>query len=298
LDHVVHINNGSWETEPIFLHLAPGEETSFHLKVVNHGEPTNITLKPSEPMIRALRLKRLDRYLVLEENIPIQVVMPEGQGKIEGEILLTSNGEDFRVPISLTSDSMEDEEPFEVREGFEDPDDGEIEDQIDDQEDYFEEAEDRDDEPETGNAGSRRIRFSKERDVQSYRASMSRQGEADLRYEERQPSSYQEEWKAEPVREPEPQSYRDYDSYESASSAPESTPAEEEYEPTEHGKGIFSIGDRETMQIIPGLMLIAISALLVLTFYAEKIPEFPGALASSILIVTLIIYGAATLLKA
>ena len=52
------------------------------------------------------------------------------------------------------------------------------------------------------------------------------------------------------------------------------------------------------MQIIPAVIFLGLVSALVLTFITESIPEFPGALVSSILIVTLIIYGAATLLKA
>ena len=52
------------------------------------------------------------------------------------------------------------------------------------------------------------------------------------------------------------------------------------------------------IQAVPVLILLALIASLVLTFLTETIPEFPGALASSILMVTLIIYGAARLLKA
>lgn len=52
------------------------------------------------------------------------------------------------------------------------------------------------------------------------------------------------------------------------------------------------------MQIIPAIIFLGLVSTLVLTFITESIPEFPGALVSSILIVTLIIYGAATLLKA
>ncbi len=51
-------------------------------------------------------------------------------------------------------------------------------------------------------------------------------------------------------------------------------------------------------QIIPMVIFLALLFVLVLTFITYSIPEFPGALGSSILIVTLIIYGAATLLKA
>jgi hypothetical protein len=46
------------------------------------------------------------------------------------------------------------------------------------------------------------------------------------------------------------------------------------------------------------VIFLALLYVLVLTFITYSIPEFPGALGSSILIVTLIIYGAATLLKA
>ena len=50
--------------------------------------------------------------------------------------------------------------------------------------------------------------------------------------------------------------------------------------------------------IIPAVIFLGLVGALVLTFITESVPEFPGALVSSILIVTLIIYGAATLLKA
>ena len=52
------------------------------------------------------------------------------------------------------------------------------------------------------------------------------------------------------------------------------------------------------VQIIPIVIFLALLVVLVLTFITYTIPEFPGAVGSSILIVTLIIYGAATLLKA
>ena len=51
-------------------------------------------------------------------------------------------------------------------------------------------------------------------------------------------------------------------------------------------------------QIVPIVIFLALLVVLVLTFITYSIPEFPGAVGSSILIVTLIIYGAATLLKA
>lgn len=58
--------------------------------------------------------------------------------------------------------------------------------------------------------------------------------------------------------------------------------------------------DRDAISIpaVPIAMLLALIVLMVLTFYTRSIPEFPGALASSLMIVSLIIYGTATLLKA
>ena len=52
------------------------------------------------------------------------------------------------------------------------------------------------------------------------------------------------------------------------------------------------------VQAVPAIILLTLIAALLLTFVTEIVPEFPGALASSILTVTLIIYGAARLLKA
>ena len=65
----------------------------------------------------------------------------------------------------------------------------------------------------------------------------------------------------------------------------------------EEGKGV-AVGSESLTQIIPMVIFLALLVVLVLTFITYSIPEFPGALGSSILIVTLIIYGAATLLKA
>ena len=74
-------------------------------------------------------------------------------------------------------------------------------------------------------------------------------------------------------------------------------------EPDEGAESIYldrlgAFGGMGALKIIPAALFLALVIVLVLTFITESIPEFPGALASSILIVTLIIYGAATLLKA
>jgi hypothetical protein len=302
LDYVVHINNGSWETGPIVLRLLPGEETLFNLKVINHGEPSNISLEASDPLFKAIRLKKPDHFVVIEENIPVLARMPEDRERVDGEILLTSRGKKNSVPISLMRNS---EEEYDEEEGAWEKDEGPVEDDEDDEGDFSRNADREDSDPEGEedgereevDGGGRRINFTRQRDVDSYRAASVR----------RQATSYESSKSPEQDHRREPgydyqkeqsyESYRGYEGYDSASVSQNS------HEETDDGtdervRSGFDLGGREAVQIVPGLMLIAISVLLVLTFYAEKIPDFPGALASSILIVTLIIYGAATLLKA
>jgi hypothetical protein len=74
-------------------------------------------------------------------------------------------------------------------------------------------------------------------------------------------------------------------------------------EPDEGPQAVYldklgGFGALGALKVIPVALFLALVVVLVLTFITESIPEFPGALTSSILIVTLIIYGAATLLKA
>lgn len=104
MDHIVHINNGSDAARPIILHLLPGEETIFELKVVNHGEPSDISLAASDPVFKAVRFRKPDNHVVKEEIIPIMARMPANKKRLDGEILLTSNGGESRVPISLLRD--------------------------------------------------------------------------------------------------------------------------------------------------------------------------------------------------
>jgi len=294
LDHVVAINNGSWEAGPIVLRLSPGQEARFNLKVVNRGDPTNLFLQPSDPLGRAVQINKPNRYVVLEEDIPVLARMPEGRERIDGDILLTSKGGSSKVPISLIRDSEEEEDPEEIGEEMADPD----EEQVEYEEEDLETAAPVEDHQESDYEVSPRIRFSRERDVQSYRASSGRREATEYENASEAAPNYQPEWREEPASEPPSRSPQGYSSYQAAPPTEDSYQPEEEYEPETRQAGLFSLSNRDPAQIIPGLMLLAITALLVLTFYAEKIPEFPGALASSILIVTLIIYGAATLLKA
>ena len=105
MDQVVHINNGSDAARPIILRLLPGEETIFELKVVNHGEPSDLTLEASDPVFKAVRFRRPDNHVTKEVIIPIMARMPANKKRLDGEILLTSNAGESRVPISLLRDS-------------------------------------------------------------------------------------------------------------------------------------------------------------------------------------------------
>ena len=412
MDHVVHINNGGGAAKPIVLRLLPGEETIFNLKVVNHGEPSNISLQASSPVLKAVRLRKPDHYVVQEEIIPILARMPANKKRLDGEILLRGNGGESRVPITLLRDSEDpgddledpglqgDEElkDEEVDEEDEDADlarrrdGGDREETEDEDEDEDEEESlgirrvkrsDDEDDDEDGDEEKekepRRIAFSRDKDLQRYRSATRQQraggierseekrgqksvGSDDLnddnnsrveprfkaRIDDRfvDPSNRQdegsrfvprkvplgiqeekrEEWKEERQRfnsgyeedryqglrqEPDSESREEIHTSASASAAEreqrseERAPEEPEayVEPDEGAESIYldrlgAFGGMGALKIIPAALFLALVIVLVLTFITESIPEFPGALASSILIVTLIIYGAATLLKA
>ena len=104
MDHVVHINNGSEKAEPLVLRLLPGEEIKLDLKVVNHGAPSNISLKASNGIANAVRTDKPDHYLAGEDTIPILARMPD-VNRLEGEILLKGEGGQSRVPIIFIRDS-------------------------------------------------------------------------------------------------------------------------------------------------------------------------------------------------
>ncbi|MDD2755261.1 MAG: hypothetical protein PHS80_07000, partial [Methanothrix sp.] len=185
MDHVVHINNGSGAAKPIVLRLLPGEETIFNLKILNDGEPSNISLLASNPVFKAVRLKKTDHYVVLEEIVPILARMPTDKKRLDGEILLSSSGGESRVPITLLRDS---EDPGD---DLEDPglqgdkelldDEVDADDEYDDEEDYErvkrvkrsadeEEDEGDEDEIEETEKEPRRIAFSRDKDLQRYRS--------------------------------------------------------------------------------------------------------------------------------
>ncbi len=443
MDHVVHINNGSGAARPIVLRLLPGEETIFNLKVVNDGEPSNISLLASSPVFKAVRLKKPDHYVVLEEIIPILARMPANKKRLDGEILLSGSHGESRVPITLLRDSEDpgddledpglqgDEElkddlmgdALEREDTSNDRDEEEEEDEdadlaprrrdSRDREDADDEDEDEEDSPgirrvkrsedededenEETEKEPRRIAFSRDKDLQRYRSATRQQraGGIESRGEKRGlkpavsrvdkdrnddrsdrysnarigrdredeiesdaeddnsrvetrsntriddrfvdpsnrqdegprfiprkvPLGEQEERKEEGTQEWKraPSGYEE-DRYQGISQGPDSesreiptsaaereerSPEEPEVysEPNEGPESIYldrlgGFGGLGSLKVIPAALFLALVIVLVLTFITESIPEFPGALASSILIVTLIIYGAATLLKA
>jgi hypothetical protein len=413
LDHVVHINNGSGAARPIVLRLLPGEETIFNLKVVNHGEPSNVSLQASSPVLKAVRLKKPDHYVVMEEIIPILARMPDNRKRLDGEILLSGRSGVSRVPITLLRDSEDpgddledpgpqgDEELKDDEEEDEDADlaarrdggdrddaydeDGEEEASLgirrvkrseDEDEDEGENEEKEDEEKEP-----RRIAFSRDKDLQRYRSATRQQraggieshgekrgkkpagsrvdidrgyaesvenryydngegrndGDNDdidnnrveprfkARIDDRfvDPGNRQEVWKEEKGTEDRKDEWKrsttgyedryqgfqqdpDSESREISASDREERAPEEPEVYVEQGEGpeavypdkLGGLGALGALKVIPAALFLALVIVLVLTFITESIPEFPGALASSILIVTLIIYGAATLLKA
>lgn len=252
MDFVVHINDGSEAVRPIVLSVLPGEEATFNLRIVNHGEPSNVTLSSSDPSV--LLMSRPDRYVVMEETVPVRATIPPRKARLDGEILLLTDRDRVSVPVCLLrssedpGDDLDDPslpgEPGEADEGS-----------------YVEP----DDDDESGEV--RRITFSRERDLQRYRAASGHGQQEEIEGGNRMPEGRGQEESASEPEQP-------TDSYE------------------EHTEILSPV------HIIPGLILLLLMITLTLTFLTESLPEFPGALASSILIVTLIIYGAATLLKA
>ncbi len=326
MDHVVHINNGSEKAEPLVLHLLPGEEMKLDLKVVNHGAPSNISLKASNDIANAVRTDKPDHYLAGEDIIPILARMPDVD-RLEGEILFTGVGGQSRLPIVFIKDS-------------EDPDDNSPENDeglpYTEEDDEKADPEDADPDTESSNNSEEsedtsRIKFSKDKDLQRYRASRMRRANADYRDSnnrdmdnrdidnrdidnkdiDNRDSGYRDmeyrdtEYRATEFGDPEGERQIENTSNNAIDYGhPDSTENNEAAEIPEERNNelktrLFELtGDKSALLAVPAAMLIALIALLILTFYSESIPEFSGALASAMLIVTLIIYGAATLLKA
>lgn len=410
MDHEIHINNGGRDARPIVFHLLPGEETIFNLKVINHGQPVNISLVASSPLFKAVRLRKPDHHVVAEEIIPILARMPADKNRLDGEIILSAGGRESRVPITLLRDS---ENPD--RDEPELPGNGDFGEDIvydEDIDEAEENGDDRESEDESGRPGrdwgedeegiertegkqARRISFSRDADLQRYRSARGRGklGLADVgsddvvgkdaeedrdfkphyrtriddsflkkggRHEllgsdgpkagliagngedgpegwgtkkemdepaeegekavkpagewEQGPPGHEEAWlgyrqdadsesleiihQAEKdelnlLEEGEHEARQGYDKGEGRQDD-----AERRSSPYALLERMSDLSLAGSIHAVPVLLLLTLMASLVLTFITGIIPEFPGALASSILIVTLIIYGAARLLKA
>lgn len=341
MDYVIHINNGNETVKPIVLRLLPGEETIFNLKVINHGEPSNISLEASDPVFKAVRLKKRDRYVVLEEIVPIMARMPTDTARLDGEIFLTSSAGKSKVPISLLrepedpgddlddpgvigdpdlKDDLQSDLSNLAKEGIEDNSEekGEEEEDAEGEDDFEKTEQNLKSDYEDDERDVRRIEFSRDRDLQRYKSAsrpvnIGRNPEE--RAEERTEASIEKRGDGQieghieertvslispPGHQRDHQEFRQDPGYMNREYPREVSPemVEEEQGYQKQG-GIFDNFDGwGTLQIIPAVILLILISVLVLTFITESIPVFPGALASSILIVTLIIYGAATLLKA
>jgi hypothetical protein len=255
----------------------------------------------------------------MEEDIPIMARMPERVPRLEGELLLTSRAGESVVPISLVSESAgfgaDRDRDAEDMQGLMDED---LSDDIEDRD--VDEGGEEADEAREGDASeadepredAEKIRFSRQKDLQSYRAASRSRSTADFgnsqEHQERQHQSEpnygnygNETGYGQGYERSYGQSYgQSHDQgYEQVPHiSPEDEGSEEDPKEGLMDRLLTMRLDRESIQIAPTIILLSLIIALVLTFYTESIPEYPGALASSILIVTLIIYGAATLLKA
>lgn len=318
--------------KPIVLRLLPGEETIFELRIVNHGNPSNISVDTSPHLIKAMRLKRANHFIEREEVVPILARMPDNADRVDGELLVTGESGTCRVPISLVKDA----EDFGGEDDGDEEDDESVPFKIND--DYeANEDEDEDEVSEEERLGGSEIDHHDATDYQSFGSLPHKRGFSD----EVVAADHQENWdyaehanrksNRERIRlrsdsassfdadnvdygrsyvaDKEASHYsEDQDSssgqdsrYGSTYHGQENTyedESEDASDEDEESKGGFFGLDFSAEKIVPIVVLVLIIAVLSLTFYTSIIPEFLGALTSSILIVTLIIYGAATLLKA
>ena len=295
------------------MRLLPGEETIFELRVVNHGDPSNISVDTSPPLIKAMRLKRSNHYVEREEVIPVLARMPDNVERIDGVLLVTSGSETSRIPISLLSEA----EDFEEKGSDEDDEANFVE--INDDYDAYG-GEDKEKDLEEERLPDPDAASYDGGDYQSYGTSHHRREVAgdSITPEHRKDQGYahyadhekDQSWSdpgsmgsQDPYVVEKETSYYSRDindssgqetSYQEAPFQSSDDIAEDEVETR---GGLFGL-DIAAEKIVPIIMLVLIIVVLAFTFYTSTIPEFLGALTSSILIVTLIIYGAATLLKA
>jgi hypothetical protein len=267
MSHVIHINDPSqMESEPLVLYLSPGEKAIFDLKVVNHGEPVNLSLALSGQLEEIMQFSDVDHYLELEKNISGVVKMPYDADPLDGEIIIITDDESFTIPVALIP-CVDDIVVIEDESLIEDtliqdlPNRGAPIKELFTENDPIEEIQE-DDIPiedipiEDTPIGHEPIRVRQIEDVLIEDVPIENTPTEAVLIEDTQTIDEAQEI--------------------------------EDMEP---------FGKKFEIPIIP-LVIAALIASLILTFSLKAVPEFPGALATAILIVTLIIYGAATLLKA
>jgi hypothetical protein len=330
MSHVVHINDGVEDIPPIVLRLLPGAEDILEITLVNQGQPSNVFVEASGSIKKAVRLKKTSYFVVQEELVPILVKMPKGASRLSGEILVDSDESISRIPLTLVSDAdAEAPEDGDVQddEYAEDEDEGGSDDEgvyspVSDEED---EDEEEDLEPPPSQYRYTRV---SQPDFK-LRAPPIPAPKSSYRVKRAGPTSYADAYYGDPDDGRNSSPYIEPASYESSPEDDrrrdgEFDPEDSAYESTSYRQSTYGrtaydssayersddpVPEEESsgqdgeaeglgLPFVPLSMIVLLVAALVLTFYSGVIPEFPGALASSILIVTLIIYGAATLLKA
>ncbi|HOT07371.1 MAG: hypothetical protein A4E45_00185 [Methanosaeta sp. PtaB.Bin039] len=285
-EHVVRINDsaGSGHPDTLQLRLWPGESQSIILRVVNLGDPTNLSVRADRGLGSALLPKKSNHYIILEETIELVACLPPGTDVLRGELLLKSDSGTARVPVTMISDLDSAARPEDegLSAGFADlphvvqePDDRP-------QSHPAADAWDQDEEDDTG-------------EDQGPSGETFGDRQADVRSGSRHP------W---PEHNPSPSGrFQQPEPPREASRQPseEAPPRDDPYDRYTPPEDLFRPGrlrDNRRLLALPAVLMAALLLALALTFYTRSVPEFPGAIASSMLIVTLIIYGAATLLKA
>lgn len=111
---VVHVNRRDFNSidfdrDEVFLPLGAGEEFSFEIAVVNHGNPVHVHFSVSESLRGYVSFLRDNPYVRFEESIPVIVRMPSF-GSVSGEIFVTVGYGSYKECFTL---SMGEEEPEE-----------------------------------------------------------------------------------------------------------------------------------------------------------------------------------------
>ena len=337
MDYEIHINGGSADIEPITLYLLPGEETLFDLRVVNDGEPSNIYLETNGPLKKVVRIREADHYLAREKVVPILVRMPDDIDRLEGYLSVVGEDTILKVPFSLIRDDdggedapqaleATDEQAGRVVDVSDDPEPEDADEAYGSDNDqgseyvpcYLDAPEDEDGEEGGGldpHESQRPSYTARSRALRAKRIAYRNGHDDDIDRDGRSTDSYSQDGyeDSETPRDGRGRSlgHRRGEStdgkreskegfVEASESQYHSKYQDSYYEPPEDKLSLItlSLGYGGLLLTVPSILFISLIASLVLTFYASAVPELLGALVSSILIVTLIIYGAATLLKA